>query len=414
VVTDHVPKAFRRGTHRAVAPSETVARVRPFLAAMGITRVANVTGLDHVGIPVVMVCRPNSRSLAVSQGKGLDLAAAEASGLMESIELHHAERIPLHRKLGSYADLRASHRLLDVDQLPRVATSRFHPTLPLLWVEGYDLLQHEPVWLPYEAVHVDFTLPRAPGSGCFPVSSNGLASGNHRLEAISHATCEVVERDATALWRLRKPAARQAGQLDLATVDDPACRQVLARYEQAGIGVAVWDVTSDVALPAFRCVIWEDQADTLHSQRVHEGYGCHPARQVALLRALTEAAQVRLTMIAGSRDDLSREQYERHTADETWSRFRARSRLDGAPRDFHDVPTFDGDTFEADVAWELQCLRAAGIERVVAVDLTRPEFGLPVVRVVVPGLEGPYHLPGYLYGARAGALALQQSGRFEL
>jgi len=87
VVTDHVPKAFRRGTHRAVAPAETVARVRPFLAAMGITRVANVTGLDHVGIPVVMVCRPNSWSLAVSQGEGLDLAAAEASGLMEAIEL---------------------------------------------------------------------------------------------------------------------------------------------------------------------------------------------------------------------------------------------------------------------------------------------------------------------------------------
>jgi len=86
-MTDHVPKAFRRGTHRAVAPAETVARVRPFLAAMGITRVANVTGLDHVGIPVVMVCRPNSWSLAVSQGEGLDLAAAEASGLMEAIEL---------------------------------------------------------------------------------------------------------------------------------------------------------------------------------------------------------------------------------------------------------------------------------------------------------------------------------------
>ena len=87
MVTDHVPKAFRRGTHRAVAPAETVAPVRPFLAAMGITRVANVTGLDHVGIPVVMVCRPNSWSLAVSQGEGLDLAAAEASGLMEAIEL---------------------------------------------------------------------------------------------------------------------------------------------------------------------------------------------------------------------------------------------------------------------------------------------------------------------------------------
>lgn len=60
---------------------------------MGITRVADVTGLDRIGIPVVMVCRPNARSLAVSQGKGIDIEAATVSGLMESVELYHAEHI---------------------------------------------------------------------------------------------------------------------------------------------------------------------------------------------------------------------------------------------------------------------------------------------------------------------------------
>ena len=62
---------------------------------MGITRIANVTGLDRIGIPVVMVCRPNARSIAVSQGKGLDMDAAIVSGLMESAELYHAEQIEL-------------------------------------------------------------------------------------------------------------------------------------------------------------------------------------------------------------------------------------------------------------------------------------------------------------------------------
>ncbi len=61
-------KGFRDGTHRVVPPGDTVARVRRFLPVMGITRVANVTGLDTVGIPVVMVCRPNSRSISVSHG----------------------------------------------------------------------------------------------------------------------------------------------------------------------------------------------------------------------------------------------------------------------------------------------------------------------------------------------------------
>ena len=72
-----VPKSFRAGTHRANSPEETLARVQPLLPVMGITRVANVTGLDYIGIPVVVVCRPNSRSLAVSQGKALTLPAAK-------------------------------------------------------------------------------------------------------------------------------------------------------------------------------------------------------------------------------------------------------------------------------------------------------------------------------------------------
>ena len=133
-------KAYRRGTHRTVDPAATFARVQPYLAGMGITRVANVTGLDRIGVPVVMVCRPNSRSLAVSQGKGLTLDAAKASGVMEAIELYHAERIELPLKLGSARELARTHRLVDLDALPRRADSRFHPDLPMLWIEGRNLL----------------------------------------------------------------------------------------------------------------------------------------------------------------------------------------------------------------------------------------------------------------------------------
>src|SRR5437016_14433724 len=103
-------KALRRGTHRSASLNDTLKRVLRFAPVMGITRIANVTGLDSIGIPVVMVCRPNSRSLAVSQGKGLDLAAAKASGLMESIETYHAETITSPLRLCSYEELRYAHR----------------------------------------------------------------------------------------------------------------------------------------------------------------------------------------------------------------------------------------------------------------------------------------------------------------
>ena len=413
-VRDVGAKTFRHGTHRAMPPADTVHRIRPLMQAMGITRVANITGLDRIGIPVVMVCRPNSRSLAVSQGKGLDLAAAQASGLMESVESYHAERIALPLTLGSYADLRCSRRLLDPMRLPRREGGGYDAALPLLWIEGFDLLRQEHAWVPYELVHTNFTLPLPAGSGCFPASSNGLASGNHRLEAISHALCELVERDATTLWLLRDEDERRASRIDPATIDDAGCREILARYARADIDVAIWETTSDIGLPAFTCMIAERTPEPRRPQPAHAGMGCHPARHVALLRALTEAAQVRLTVIAGARDDVFRAEYERGGHPDTLGRLREHLRISGPLRDYHDVPTFEGETFEADVAWELERLRAAGIEHAVMIDLTRPEFELPVVRVVVPGLEGVSWVPGYVFGARAAEVLLERSERLEL
>jgi ribosomal protein S12 methylthiotransferase accessory factor len=105
-------KTFRHGTHRVVTPMETLTRVQRFMAQMGITRISNITGLDRIGIPVAIACRPNSRGLSVSQGKGLDLAAAKASALMESVEAYHAERITLPLKLGSYEEFGHTHCLV--------------------------------------------------------------------------------------------------------------------------------------------------------------------------------------------------------------------------------------------------------------------------------------------------------------
>src|SRR5262249_25624217 len=147
-VSAPVPKGHRRGTHRATTPDETIARLRPLMSSFGITRVANLTGLDRVGVPVVMVCRPNARSSAVFHGKGIDLVAAKAPGLMEAIETWHAEHLQLPLRLGSWDDLGATHRLVDVGALPRVASSRFEPHLAMLWVEGQDLVGGSPVWIP--------------------------------------------------------------------------------------------------------------------------------------------------------------------------------------------------------------------------------------------------------------------------
>src|SRR5947209_2036641 len=293
-------KAYRAGTHRSVAPDETVRRAWRLAPVMGITRIGNVTGLDVVGVPVVMVIRPNARSLAVAQGKGLTLAAARASGLMESIESYHAETITLPLRYCSLNELRYAHRVVDPSQWPAVATSSFHPNLRLLWCEGRDLMDGEPAFVPYELVHTDYTWPQHAGSGCFPATSNGLASGNHLMEAISHGICEVVERDATTLWWLRDDSWRASRSLDLTSVDDPACADVLEKFRCAGLSVAAWETTSDIGIASFLCAIFSREDEPLRQLPPAAGSGCHPARAIALLRALTEAAQTRLTQISGA------------------------------------------------------------------------------------------------------------------
>ena len=394
-------KGFRDSTHRLVPPEVTLQRVQPFAPVMGITRIANVTGLDTIGIPVFMVCRPNSRSISVSQGKGYDLLAAKVSGLMESVESYHAERVTHPLKLCNLEDLRYTQAVVDVDRLPRLSDSRFTPFERILWVEGDDILSGDRKWVPYEMVHLDYTLPLPSGHGCFQANSNGLASGNHRLEAISHAICELIERDAITLWHRMDEEQREATRLDLHSVDDAKCRDLLERFAHAGVTVAVWEITSDIGLPVFVCRILQEDSGLANTVRPAAGMGCHLVREVALLRALTEAAQSRLTFIAGARDDMPREGYEQYLDRETYEAWRRFMAPQVGGRNFQDVPSHHGSSFDDDVRWQLDRLKAVGIDEVVVVDLTKPEFKIPVVRVIVPGLEGIDSSSRYVPGERA-------------
>jgi ribosomal protein S12 methylthiotransferase accessory factor len=393
-------KGFLRGTHRAVSPAATIARISPMMRAAGITRVADVTGLDAIGIPVVMVCRPNARSVAVSQGKGLDLDSARASGIMEALEQWHAEHIIQPVRYAAASEL-AGHRLVELARLPRHALGAFDPHQKRLWIDGEALLGGGTCLLPFEVVHTDYTVPAPPGAGCFLTTSTGLASGNERDEAIVHGLYEVIERDAIAVWHAGGKDRRRQTRVDRATIDDPDCLELLARFDRAGVAVGVWDATSDIGVPVFVAELVDREPHPFRVLCVSGGYGCHRTRGIALARALTEAAQSRLTIISGARDDLDRASYERHRAPQHIA-----ATLDEivnalGPRSYTAIPDAFGETFEDDLAAVLVALRGADVNEVVVVDLTRPELALPVVRVVVPGLESVSEAPGYIAGRRA-------------
>lgn len=390
-------KTYVLDTHRMRDPEQTLAIVKPFLQGMGITRIANLTGLDRIGLPTVMVTRPNSRSVAVSLGKGLSLSAAQASGVMEAIESWHAERIELPLRLCSYTDLDPDH-VVDVDRLPRVTGGQFDPHRAMLWVQGRDLNAGAACWVPYEMVDTDYTTSASAASRAFPRTTNGLASGNDVTEASCHAICELIERDATTLSHHRAATPR----VNPETVDDPRCRQAMDRITAAGLDLGMWETTSDVGIASFRCAICEGNEAAGH---IGIGDGCHPDRAIALLRALTEAAQTRLTYISGARDDLDPEEFS--DAARTWRSGYVRELIDGAPAtgDFGDCPSYVTASFGEDLELLLTRLAAVGMDQVVTVDLSRPGIDIGVVRAVIPGLEAPHDDPDFIAGPRAQAVS---------
>ncbi|MGH6930416.1 MAG: YcaO-like family protein, partial [Dongiaceae bacterium] len=106
---------------------------------------------------------------------------------------------------------------------------------------------------------------------------------------------------------------------------------------------------------------------------------------------------------SGSRDDIERRDYRR-PGDETPAERRRHEAPAARPsRPFHATVSGDKDTLNDDLQWELSQLRAAGLAQVIVVDLTVPEFNLPVVKVVIPGLEGVPDGPEYVPGARVQA-----------
>ena len=394
-------KQFRLGTHRVASPAETLARVMKLAPAMGITRLATLTGLDYIGIPVCAATRPNALSISVCQGKGLSLEAAAASALMEAAEMFHAEAVDHRARRASLDAMRAAGLRVAAEGLPRTK-KKLARDVAIPWIEAESVADGSPVWVPLEMVSTDYRLTRVPGSGCFAVSTNGLASGNHPCEALVAGICEVVERDASALWTARGLAGRVQRVLDLASVDDKACIDLLQRLERARMSVTVWDMTSDIGVAAFHCRIGEAESNKRRSLGAFSGFGCHPDRGVALARALTEAAQARLTLIAGARDDLAPDDYESPAGLDVWEALL--TLRSNSTRDFRSVPHYASDDVAEDVAWLMERLAAAGFGEVLVVDLTRPDFGLPVLRVLVPGLEGPYGHKDIVPGPRVASV----------
>ncbi|ANC92063.1 hypothetical protein A6A40_09180 [Azospirillum humicireducens] len=394
-------KKFFTGTHRTATPEETLARITPHLGRCGITRLADVTGLDRVGIHTVLGHRPNSSTLAGSAGKGFSLVAATVSAAMEGIECYHAETMRLPHIEAAWNDLPEDGRIPS-DRLQGSKDCAFQPDRPEFWTWGWDLIGGRSVAAPWTAVGLHSVAGARPGPRSFySADTNGLASGNHILEAVASGLCEVMERDAVSCWsRACDELQIPTPQVDLSTIEYPTVRDLLRRFDEAGVRPLLFDVTNDLGLPTYMALVYDRDVRNMGMSR---GYGSHLEPAVAMCRALTEAVQARLVMIAGSRDDFFRRDMIRNQNADGASGIAALEAqpavVDGRRHSDLSTPTFEGD-----IAVLLGMLQRAGLSQVLVFDLTQAEIGIPVVRVIVPGLEG-YRSDFYAPGSRSHSFA---------
>ncbi|MEZ2129270.1 MULTISPECIES: YcaO-like family protein [unclassified Sinorhizobium] len=392
---------------REMDPAETLARMAPFLRDIGVSRIADITGLDSIGLPVMVAYRPNARSLATCHGKGATLSEAKASAVMEALERHCAENPKIALRFASFNELHDEGRVVDLDILPRIVEAPPSRTRRTLWASATGMTTGENVWVPYEIIHLDYALPLPANLECLLMGSGGLASGNTKKEATVHAITELIERDALTLWRSRGTGIQETA-VDLESVDDPWCSDILSTLIRSGTRTAVWDMTSDLGVPAFFCEIWSDST-TFRSVGPAAGSACHPSSGIALGKAVLEAVQSRLTMISGTRDDLTRDMFVRGPPQAPLD-----EQTVSPGKTFTEIPSASSFASIDDTLDDfLDRMRLAGIDEPLIVDLSHDGIPAAVVRVVAPGLEGSCDAPGYMAGTRARRLADYRDGNGE-
>ncbi|HZD42596.1 MAG TPA: YcaO-related McrA-glycine thioamidation protein [Methanomicrobiales archaeon] len=387
-------KGYREDTHRAFPPEETLKRIEGKMAGAGITRVADITNLDRIGIPVFSSIRPVAEegAITVYNGKGATPIEARISAMMEGIERCSAELDGREPSVGSYSKISLEENVLDPAEL--ILPRGQNPNLVIPWVRGYDLMAEEEILVPAHAVFHPLSDRYA---RLFRTNTNGLASGNTLEEAVFHGLAEVIERDA---WSLVE-ASRDTGPV-IRNVRDGLVKELLGKFEAAQVSVILRDISSDVGIPTFAAV--SDDIQLKDPALLTIGMGTHTSANVAMLRALTEVAQSRLTQIHGAREDTNVADFRKSIGYERAKRLNRYWFEIREERDYSDLLSFDSNDFLEDIHFLLRRLEDRGFSRAIVVDLTRETIGVPVIRVIVPGLE-VYAMDGERIGERCRSAA---------
>ena len=375
---------YFKGTHRVIAPKRTIEINEDKLKTAGITRIADITDLDRIGLPIYTAIRPTAEEGGVSiyGGKGITRDHAKASAMMEGFERYSAER--------QSSDESIISNLNDIDNninpkslnLPKELEKIDIEDWDLEWSIAHDIISDKDYYIPTNAVYHPYN-PKENAKTLFKSNTNGLASGNILEEAILHGMFEVIERDA---WSIFELTHKNYSQIDLDSIESDVITYILDKFESEGIKIKLIDFTADIKIPTIAASA--DDTVTKDAGLLTLGMGTHLDPEVAILRALTEVAQSRATQINGAREDTVRADFAREAGYERMKRInKFYFKQEDEQISLSDIENKSTSSITKDIEIVKNELMANDIEKILYVDLTRPEIDVSVVRVIIPEME---------------------------
>ena len=427
------PKSVRNsGGTRAVPQNETLGRFRRLVSPVCgvVTRLERVTDAADPWLHVYAATSnagPHATTFRglrnrvrreQSAGKGSTPQQSEASALCEAIErfsgtftggeIRFKKRLsdflrsgtdeaihPNEVELFSDRQLDTPERSVTPDETEaRRVPLRFDPDSAVSWSPMWSLTRRSHRFLPTALLYRG--VPRVEGGAFCWATTNGCAAGNTLEEAVLQGFLELVERDSVAIWwynRLRLPA------VDLDSFGDEWLTQARNRYRAWHRDLWVLDATLDLGIPAFVSV--SRRIANEGGERILYGFGAHIDPRIAALRAVCEMNQVLPAFGDPESDDaefrsawLGRWLREARLADHP----HLAPDGDAAVRRMTDYAVPDTEDVREDIEHCQRLMEGRGLE-VLVLDQTRPDVGMPVARVIVPGLRHYYQrfAPGRLY-----------------
>ncbi|MBP1908127.1 YcaO-related McrA-glycine thioamidation protein [Methanolobus bombayensis] len=394
--------SFIEGTQRVLDENNTLERTKDKLKSIGVTRIASITDLDRLGIPVFSTIRPSAAEGAISvySGKGSTETQARISAMMEGFERCLAERQGLNENvkenissihtIDSYDNLSGNGNAINPPSL--LIAENYDPQALIEWIHAWDLLKNEETFVPANSVYHPYDEPGRTLK-LFRSNTNGLAAGNTIEEAIFHGLLEVIERDALSTAEF----GRNPGKEIILTEEDGENYEILRKFTDNEVAVKLWALNHDTEITTVVAVT--DDVRLKDAALLVMGAGAHLKPEIAVRRALTEAAQSRVVQIHGAREDTEREKFVREIGYDRIKRMNKYWYEDGeqiSMKDLKDLSkTTPAESIDV-IAGQLKKVT----DSAVVVDLSRENVAVPVVRVIIPGFE-MYTLDRERVGKRA-------------